>query len=87
LGGITGAIDGLRVLGHVEGQTANIDYRYADGDVAWLKPLAQELVALKPDVIFASAPAAVAALRNKFALNEEVFRVIFTRSPEPKPAK
>jgi ribosomal protein S6 len=39
------------------------------------------------NVIFASAPAAVAALRNKFALNEEVFRVIFTRSPEPKPAK
>ena len=32
-------------------------------------------------------PAAVAALRNKFALNEEVFRVIFTHSPEPKPAK
>lgn len=39
------------------------------------------------NVIFTSAPAAIAALRNKFALNEEVFRVIFTHSPEPKPAK
>ena len=39
------------------------------------------------NVIFTSAPAAIAALRNKFALNEEVFRVIFTNSPEPKPAK
>ncbi len=39
------------------------------------------------NVIFTSAPAAVVALRNKFALNEEVFRVIFTSSPEPKPAK
>ena len=30
---------------------------------------------------------AIAKLRGKFALNEEVFRVIFTHSPEPKPAK
>jgi ribosomal protein S6 len=39
------------------------------------------------NVIFNAAPAAITALRNKFALNEEVFRVIFTDSPEPKPAK
>ncbi|MSU57692.1 MAG: 30S ribosomal protein S6 [Pedosphaera sp.] len=39
------------------------------------------------NVIFNLAPAAIAALRAKFALNEEVFRVIFTNSPEPKPAK
>jgi ribosomal protein S6 len=39
------------------------------------------------NVIFNAAPAAIAALRTKFALNEEVFRVIFTDSPEPKPAK
>ena len=39
------------------------------------------------NVIFSVAPAALAALRSKFALNEEVFRVIFTDSPEPKPAK
>ena len=39
------------------------------------------------NVIFAIAPAAITALRTKFGLNEEVFRVIFTNSPEPKPAK
>ena len=39
------------------------------------------------NVIFAIAPAAVAALRAKFGLSEEVFRVIFTSSPELKPAK
>ena len=39
------------------------------------------------NIIFNAAPAAIAALRSKFALNEEVFRVIFTHSPEPKPAK
>ena len=39
------------------------------------------------NVIFSSAPAAIATLRSKFALNQDVFRVIFTGSPEPKPAK
>lgn len=39
------------------------------------------------NVIFSAAPAAITTLRSKFALNEEVFRVIFTNSPEPKPAK
>ena len=38
------------------------------------------------NVIFSSAPAAIAALRNKFSLNEDVFRVLFTEAPEPKPA-
>jgi ribosomal protein S6 len=39
------------------------------------------------NVIFNAAPSAIAPLRTKFALNDEVFRVIFTDSPEPKPAK
>ena len=39
------------------------------------------------NVIFTSAPAAVAGLRSKFTLNDDVFRVLFTESPEPKPAK
>ena len=39
------------------------------------------------NVIFSSAPEIIAALHKKFALNEEVFRVLFTESPEPKPAK
>jgi ribosomal protein S6 len=37
--------------------------------------------------IFNSPPAAIAALRAKFALNDDVFRVLFSESPEPKPAK
>jgi ribosomal protein S6 len=39
------------------------------------------------NVIFSSAPNAIAALNSKFALNDEVFRVLFTESPEPKVAK
>ena len=39
------------------------------------------------NIIFTGTPAIVAQLRHKFALNEDVFRVLFTLSPEPKPAK
>ena len=39
------------------------------------------------NVIFAGPPAIVPQLRTKFALNEEIFRVLFTQAPEPKPAK
>jgi ribosomal protein S6 len=40
------------------------------------------------NVIFDSQPAAIAGLRSKFALNEEVFRVMFTLLPAGKePAK
>jgi ribosomal protein S6 len=39
------------------------------------------------NVIFTGAPTIVTQLRTKLALNEEIFRVFFTESPEPKPAK
>ena len=39
------------------------------------------------NIIFAGTPALISQLRTKFALSEDVFRVIFTDSPEPKPAK
>ena len=39
------------------------------------------------NVIFAGPPAIVPQLRTKFALNEDVFRVLFTQAPEPKPVK
>ncbi len=42
------------------------------------------------NVIFETQPASIAQLRSKFALSEDVFRVLFTEAPtpkaEPKPA-
>ena len=38
------------------------------------------------NVIFESQPTAIPQLRNRFALNEEVFRVLFTAAPTPKAA-
>ncbi|HUB86813.1 MAG TPA: 30S ribosomal protein S6 [Verrucomicrobiae bacterium] len=39
------------------------------------------------NVIFSGTPAIIAQLRHKLALDAEVFRALFTESPEPKPAK
>ena len=39
------------------------------------------------NIIFAGSPTIVAQLQKKFSLNEEIFRVLFTLVPEPKPAK
>ena len=36
------------------------------------------------NVIFTGTPAIVSQLRSKLALNEEIFRALFTEAPEPK---
>jgi ABC-type uncharacterized transport system substrate-binding protein len=53
---------GLRELGHIEGQNIIIDYRFANGQVGRLPELAAELVRLKPEVIVTpGTPASLAA--------------------------
>jgi putative ABC transport system substrate-binding protein len=56
--------DGLRRLGYAEGQNVDIDYRYAAGEVEQLKSLAQDLIALKPDLLVGSEPSAARALKS-----------------------
>jgi putative ABC transport system substrate-binding protein len=54
--------EGLRDLGYVDGQTVVIEWRFADGKNERLSTLADELVRLKVDVLFAvNTPAAWAA--------------------------
>lgn len=38
------------------------------------------------NIIFQGKPESIAPLRSRFALNDDVFRVLFTVAPEPKPA-
>ena len=38
------------------------------------------------NVIFESQPSALDQLKHRFAMNNEVFRVLFTNAPAPKPA-
>ena len=47
---------GLRDLGHVEGQTVDIDFRWAEGVPERLPGLAAELLQLHPDVLVTAGP-------------------------------
>lgn len=52
---------GLAQLGYTEGQQIAFVQKHADGEPARLATVAAELVRIKPDVIFARGPSAVAA--------------------------
>ena len=52
---------GLRDLGYLEGHNATLALRYGDGAPERMAPLAQELVALKPDVLMAGSRSGVLA--------------------------
>jgi putative ABC transport system substrate-binding protein len=57
-------VDGLLRRGYVEGKNLVIDYRYADGSVARLVPLAEQLLSLRPDVLLGGEPSAARALKK-----------------------
>ncbi|HEX5958769.1 MAG TPA: ABC transporter substrate binding protein, partial [Hyphomicrobiaceae bacterium] len=58
---------GLVELGHVEGRTIVIDYRWGEGKEGRLPGLAQELVRLKVDVLLVHGVAATQAARKASA--------------------
>jgi putative tryptophan/tyrosine transport system substrate-binding protein len=55
---------GLQELGWVEGRNVHIEYRWAAGGIERMRPHATDLVALKPDVILASATTSLTALQQ-----------------------
>jgi putative ABC transport system substrate-binding protein len=55
---------GLKELGYIEGKNINIEYRYAGGRSDRLPTLAQELVRLNVDIIFAGGAPATAAAKK-----------------------
>jgi len=54
----------LRELGYVEGQNLTIERRFADGKLDRLPGLAQELVQVRVDTLFANSPVAVEAAKH-----------------------
>jgi putative ABC transport system substrate-binding protein len=60
---LTGFLRGLEAFGYVDGKTARIEYRWANGQYDRLRKLAGELVELRPAIIVAAggAPSARAA--------------------------
>jgi putative ABC transport system substrate-binding protein len=57
-------VDGLRTLGYVDGRTVDIDARFGDGDPVRLTPLAQELIAFKPDVAVVNSISPAVAIKG-----------------------
>ena len=56
--------DGLRSRGLIEGKDLKLDYRYSEGSVKRLTPLAQELLALRPDVLVGGEPSPTKVLKS-----------------------
>ena len=55
---------GLRDLGHIEGKTIALEYRYAGGQPERLPDLARDLIGTKPNVIFALGGDVAPFVRN-----------------------
>ena len=68
--------DELRRLGHVEGRNLAVERRHAAGQTDRLDALARELVALKVDLIIASATPAVQAAQRATSTIPIVFAVV-----------
>src|SRR5262245_57304974 len=54
----------LQLLGWTDGRNVRIDYRWAAGDTSRFRRYAEELLALAPDVVLASATPSVQALQQ-----------------------
>ena len=69
----------LAVLGWAEGRNLTLDVRWTAGDVERAALFAKELVALKPDVIFANATSVTAAVQKLTS----TIPVVFTSVADP----
>jgi putative tryptophan/tyrosine transport system substrate-binding protein len=70
---------GLQRLGWVEGPNVHIDYRFADGREDRFQPLAKELVALKPELIFAQGTPSAATVQRE----SRTLPIVFVNVSDP----
>jgi putative tryptophan/tyrosine transport system substrate-binding protein len=76
--GESALLEQLRTLGYVPGRNLVIEARYARGDTARLPVLADELIALRPDVLLAIEPEA-SLLRSR----TKTIPIVLTASTDP----
>ena len=74
-----GLLQGLERLGVVDGRSARIEIRYAAGGQARFEPLAKEMVALGPDVIFVQSTGFAAAVHRE----TRTIPVVFANVSDP----
>ena len=63
-GALAAFLVGLHSHGLIEGKNLKIDFRYSDGDVKRLRSLAQELIALRPEVLVGGEPSPAKVLKS-----------------------
>ena len=68
--------DSLRDHGWIEGKNLIVDYRSAEGHAERVAPLANELIALKPDVLVGPSPQEALALKSATASIPIVFAAV-----------
>jgi ABC-type uncharacterized transport system substrate-binding protein len=68
--------ESMRDHGWIEGKNLIVDYRSAEGHAERLAPLANELVALKPDVLVGPSPTEALALKSATASIPIVFAAV-----------
>jgi putative ABC transport system substrate-binding protein len=71
--------DGLRSHGWIEGQTLQIELRFGSGDANLVKRYTDELVGLKPDIIFAQGVVGAAAIKQA----TQTIPVVFVQVQDP----
>jgi putative ABC transport system substrate-binding protein len=57
-------LDGLKAVGRVEGQNISIEYRWAEGNIARLPELANDLVRQNVDIILAGGSVGAEAAKH-----------------------
>ena len=78
--------EGLATFGWVEGRNLRIDYRFAGGDPSRLAADAEELVNLRPDVIFAYTLRAARAVQQYTSVIPIVVNGSVGRLPSSDPS-
>jgi ABC transporter substrate binding protein len=76
---VTVIAQGLQELGWTVGRNVRIDYRWGAGDIELFRKYAAELVALKPDVILATAGSIVGALQQE----SRTVPIVFVTTVDP----
>lgn len=77
--GLSVFLQALEQLGWSEGRNVDIDYRFAGGSSDRYLPLAQELIALRPDVIVATGTPITATLHRE----TRAIPIVFTSVSDP----
>jgi len=72
-------VQGLQELGWSIGRNLSVDHRFGLGDPARLRRLAEELVALAPDALFAGGSAAATVLQQATS----TLPIVFANVPDP----